>query len=138
MKSINNLLLMLLFLLSTANSIAQSTVKPVIITKPDMGFLQKISKQATAFSTINFKGFTANDKSFVQLIQLAKGAEKWKKVEYISFKRKATSIIKAAGITGEPDDGGEVFGEPDDGGEVFASNKLLLKFLYAIQAKYKL
>ena len=69
---------------------------------------------------------------------MATGAEKWKKAEYISFKRKATSIIKAAGITGEPDDGGEVFGEPDDGGEVFASNKLLLRYLNSIQTKYKL
>ena len=138
MKSINNLLVMLLFLLSTANCIAQSNVKPVVVTKPDIGFLQKIYKLATAFSTINLKGFSANDKSFVQLIQLATGAEKWKKAEYISFKRKATSIIKAAGITGEPDDGGEVFGEPDDGGEVFASNKLLLRYLNSIQTKYKL
>ena len=138
MKSTNNLIVMLLFLFSTANSIAQSNVKPVIITKPDIGFLQKISKQANAFATVNFKGFSANDKSFVQLIQLAIGAEKWKKAEYISFKRKATTIIKAAGITGEPDDGGEVFGEPDDGGEVFASNKLLLKYLNSIETKYRL
>lgn len=138
MKSKINLIVLLFCLLISASSIAQSTAKPIVTKMLDNNFLKKLSSQATALKSVDFKNFSANEKSFVQLIQTATSATKWGKAAYITFKRKATSIIKAAGITGEPDDGGEVFGEPDDGGEVFVSNKALIKYLITIQTKYKL
>ncbi len=115
------------FMLFCSLTLLAQKVKPVIITKPNSGFLKMLEQKAKSISTKSLKGLNEKEKSFVALLKTANTASAWDKAAYKTFIRNATPLIRALGIVSDPDDGGEVFSDPDDGGEIFASSKLITK-----------
>lgn len=115
------------FMLLCSLTLMAQKAKPVIITKPNSGFLKILEQKAKSISTKSLKGLNENEKTFVALLKTANTASAWDKTAYKTFMKKATPLIKALGILSDPDDGGEIFADPDDGGEIFVSSKLLTK-----------
>ena len=115
---------------------AQKT-KPILVTKPNTAFLQKLQTAATSMSTKSLKYIDSAQYKFVMLVKSATTASTWDKAAYKAFVKNATPIIRSLGIMSDPDDGGEIFSDPDDGGEVFASSKLITKALNIVLNKVK-
>ena len=129
-------LIIVMVLFYSLTSTAQK-VKPIVITKPNAAFLQKLQTTATSISAKPLNMLDSAQYKFVMLLKSANTASSWDKAAYKTFVKKATPIIRSLGIKSDPDDGGEVFSDPDDGGEIFASSKLITKALNIVLNKVK-
>ena len=129
-------LMIVMVLVYSVALIAQKT-KPILVTKPNTAFLQKLQTAATSIPTRSLKYLDSAQNNFIVLLKSATKANSWDKAAYKTFVKKATPIIRSLGIMSDPDDGGEIFSDPDDGGEVFASSKLITKALNIVLNKVK-
>ncbi len=130
------ILIFAIVLINSFTLIAQKT-KPIKITKPNSIFLQKLQQAAKSIAVKPLNELDSVQRLFVVLLKTASNASIWDKSAYKKFTKNATPIIKALGITSDPDDGGEIFSDPDDGGEIFASSKLITKALNSVLKKSK-
>ena len=128
MKKIVNTCMLLLF--TSFSLIAQKT-KPTILKKTNTVFLKTLQQNVKEIDFKNTTGLTINEIQFYRILQTATNASTWDKVEYKTFIKKITPVIKNLGIMADPDDGGEIFSEPDDGGEIYASPTLIAKAIFS-------